>query len=120
MPSILQLYTAGSCIVSFLVKLYHRKISDGALCRYHDQTVKAICHHVNSCPTKTQKVADELTHDGLGHCSISCPVWMCALCGKSCRKSCQKYKRSLHVNFYTVLVRQNMVTILNFNQFWQV
>ena len=59
---------------------------------------RVIC--INSCPTKTQKVADKLRYDGLGHYSISCPVWKCALWGKSCRKSCEKYKRSLHVKIF--------------------
>ena len=35
---------------------------------------------VDSCATKTHKVADEVRYDGLGHYPISCSVWkMCCL-----------------------------------------
>ena len=48
-------------------------------------------------PTKAHKVADEVRYDGLGHYPISCSVRKCVVCGKSCRNSCEKCKRSLHV-----------------------
>ena len=48
-------------------------------------------------PTKAHKVADEARYDGLGHYPISCSVRKCPVCGKSCRNSCEKCKRSLHV-----------------------
>ena len=52
---------------------------------------------VDSRPTKAHKVADEVRYDGLGHYPISYSVWNYAVCGKSCRNSCEKCKRSLHV-----------------------
>ena len=52
---------------------------------------------VGSRPTKAHKVADEVRYDGLGHYPISCSVRKCVVCGKSCRNSCEKCKRSLHV-----------------------
>ena len=42
--------------------------------------------------TKAHKVAHEMRCDGLGHYPISCSVWKCAFCGKSCRNSCEKCK----------------------------
>ena len=52
---------------------------------------------VDSRPTKAHKVADEVRYEGLGHYPISCSVWKCAVCGKSCRNSCKKCKRSLNI-----------------------
>ena len=52
---------------------------------------------IDSSPSKAHKVADEVRYDGLGHYPISSLVWKCAVCGKSCRNSCEKCKRSLHV-----------------------
>ena len=52
---------------------------------------------VDSRPTKAHKVADEVRYDGLGHYPISRSVRKCVVCGKSCRNSCEKYKRNLHV-----------------------
>ena len=52
---------------------------------------------VDSCPRKAHKVAAEVRYDGLGHNPISFSVRKCAVCGKGFRKSCEKYKRSLHV-----------------------
>ena len=52
---------------------------------------------VDSRPTKAYKVADEVRLDGLGHYPISWSVRKCTVYGKSCRDSCEKYKRSLHV-----------------------
>ena len=54
----------------------------------------------DSRPTKAHKVADEVRCDGLSHYLISCSVRKCAVCGKSCRNSCEKCKRSLHVKTY--------------------
>ena len=52
---------------------------------------------VDSRPIKPHKVANEVRYDGLVHYPISCSVWKCAVFGKSCRNSCEKYKRSLYV-----------------------
>ena len=52
---------------------------------------------VDSLPTKVHKVTDEVRYDGLGHYPIHCSVPKCAVCGKSCRNSCEKCKRNLHV-----------------------
>ena len=52
---------------------------------------------VDFCPTKAHKVTDEVRYDGLGHYPISCSFQKCPVCGKSCRNSCEKCKRSLHV-----------------------
>ena len=51
----------------------------------------------DSRPTKAYEMADEVRHDELGHYPISCSVRKCVVCGKSCRNSCAKCKRSLHV-----------------------
>ena len=40
---------------------------------------------VDSRLTKAHKVADEVRYDGLGHYPISCSVWKCTVCRKSCR-----------------------------------
>ena len=52
---------------------------------------------VDSLPTKSRKVADEVRYEGLGHYPISCSIRECAFCGKSYRNLCEKCKRSLHV-----------------------
>lgn len=36
----------------------------------------------------------------MGHYPISCSVRKCSVCGKSCRNSCEKCKRSLRVKTY--------------------
>ena len=52
---------------------------------------------VDSRRARAHKVADEVRYDGLGHYPISCSVRKCPVCEKSCRNSCEKCKRSLHV-----------------------
>ena len=52
---------------------------------------------VDSRPTRAHKVADEVRYDRLGYYAITCSVRKYAVCGESCRDSCEKSKRSLHV-----------------------
>ena len=66
---------------------------------------------VDSRPTKPHKVADEVRYDELGHYPISCSVHKCAVCGKSCRNSCEKWKWSLHVKTYVQIFHEKWHTM---------
>ena len=82
------------CIVSFLMKSYHRKISENTLWvswSDNQSPSSSILIHVQQWLMKW---------DMMGHYPISCPVRKYSLCGKSCRNSCEKCKRSLRVKTY--------------------
>ena len=79
------------CIVSLPQKGFTRHIV-GIMIKQSKLHVISVDSH----PTKAQKLTDEVRYDGLGHYPICCSVRKCAVCGKSCRNSCEKSKRSLH------------------------
>ena len=62
---------------------------------------------VDSRPIKAHKVADEMRCDGLGHYPNSCPIQKCLVCGKSCKNSCEKCKRILHVKTCFQIFHEN-------------
>ena len=68
------MYTAGGCIVLFLtyriVSYSFRRHIVGIMIRQSKSSVI----NVDSCPTNTHKVTNEVRYDVLDHYSISCSV----------------------------------------------
>ena len=66
---------------------------------------------VDSRSTKAHRVSDEVKYYGLCHYPISCSVRKCVVCGKSCRNSYEKRKRSLHVKVYFLNLTNTMALL---------